>query len=240
MESVEAEGESIDAAIDAALKMLEVTRDRVEIEILASGARGLFGIGSRKAKVRATLRRPLRAETAVPEERPSPPTVAARPPVVDSQVGERARQVLQEIVTLMNVNAEARVQTTADRIGLELSGDSSGVLIGRRGQMLDALEYVLNRIVGRDQAGAPRIVIDSENYRERRREALEELARRMGEQAKKKRKPIALNPMSPRDRRIVHLILQEDPALTTKSAGSGYFRKLIIIPEAAGKVGRGD
>ena len=233
MESIEAEADSIDAAIDAALKTLGVPRDRVEIEILASGSRGLFGIGSRKAKVRATLRSPMREPAAPPAERPT----TTPPP--DDRAAERARQVLREIVTLMNVDATVHVRTTDERIVLDLSGDASGILIGRRGQMLDALEYVLNRIVGRDEGSAVRIVIDSENYRQRRRETLENLARRMAEQAKKKRKPVALNPMSPRDRRIVHLILQEDPLLTTKSAGTGYFRRLIIIPGGAGKVARG-
>jgi spoIIIJ-associated protein len=116
-----------------------------------------------------------------------------------------------------------------------LTGDTSGVLIGRRGQMLDALEYLLNRIAARDEGASARIVVDSENYRMRRRAALEELARRMGEQAKKKRKPVTLNPMSPRDRRIVHMILQEDTSVVTKSSGKGYFRKLIIIPAGMSK-----
>ena len=130
----------------------------------------------------------------------------------------------------MEVPAAVNVRHADGAVLFELTGDSSGVLIGRRGQMLDALEYLLNRVVGRDEGGAPRIIVDSENYRARRRESLEELARRMGEQAKKKRKPVTLNPMSPRDRRIVHLILQEDSSLVTKSSGKGYFRKLIIIP----------
>jgi spoIIIJ-associated protein len=244
MPSVEAEADTIDAAIGVALKMLGVPRERVEIEILANAARGLFGIGGRKAKIRATLRSPVGTELAEPlgGKAATVPHVAEPPAAsaaVDSRTQGRARQVLEEIIGLMHMTAGVDVRTEDDHILLDLTGDSSGMLIGRRGQMLDALEYILNRIVARDEPGATRIVIDSANYRARRREALQSLARRMGEQAKRKRRPVTLNPMSPRDRRVVHLVLQEDPSLTTKSSGKGHFRRLVIIPEGAAKVARG-
>jgi spoIIIJ-associated protein len=244
MDSVEADGNSIDAAIDSALKRLGATRDRVEIEILTNAARGLFGIGGRKARVRATLRSPLDAEHPATPERPArvpvqEPTAPAGVSGADSHIAARAQQILRDIIAHMDVPADVIATEAADHIRLELTGDSSGVLIGRRGQMLDSLEYVLNRAIGRDQGGVKRIVVDSENYRARRHEALEELARRMGEQAKQKRKVVTLNPMSPRDRRIVHMILREDPGLTTRSSGKGYFRRLVIIPAGAGRSARG-
>lgn len=234
MDPVEAEGSSIDEAIENALKMLGVTRDRAGIEILSNAARGLFGIGGRKARVRAALRAPIDAESLL---RPAPPPPAAtrrepaaRPtPPVDSSAAERAAEVLREILKRIDVDASVAVRREEEQDVLELTGDASGVLIGRRGQMLDALEYFLNRAVTRDNS-AGRIVVDSQSYRTRRRQSLEELARRTGEQAKRKRKAIALNPMSPRDRRIIHMILQADASLNTKSSGKGYFRKLIIIP----------
>ena len=245
MDSVEAEGDSIDAAISAALKMLDVTRDRVEIEILSSAARGLFGIGGRKARVRASMRAPFSAEfaatTATIRTEPSAPQAANEPAEAGTgRAADRACQVLEQITTRLGVLAGISVHPAADHIVLELTGDSSGILIGRRGQMLDAMEYIVNRIVGRNEEDAARIVIDSQNYRARRREALEDLARRMADQAKKKGKAVTLNPMSPRDRRIVHLLLQEDPSLTTKSSGKGYFRKLIIIPATARRIARSD
>jgi len=235
MDSVEAEGSNIDEAIDGALRSLGVTRDRVEIEILNNAVRGLFGIGSRKARVRATLRAPIDADHAAPvvaEPRPrTPEPVPSRELTAEDRHGiDRARQVLEAILRHLEVQAEVNVRDVDNDVLFDLTGDASGVLIGRRGQMLDALEYLLNRVAARDEGGSARIVVDSENYRARRREALEELARRMGEQAKRKQKAVTLNPMSPRDRRIVHLILQEDSSLVTKSSGKGYFRKLIIIP----------
>ena len=243
MEPVEAEGNSIDEAIENALAMLGVTRDRVEIEILSNSARGLFGIGGRKARVRAALRAPIDADVLAEAEQPEPlklPPQAASAPPMPAQTGkaiERAAETLQEIVNLMEVPATVDTRQEDDQVVLELKGDSSGILIGRRGQMLDALEYLLNRVVARAGASG-RIVVDSQNYRARRRRSLEDLARRMGEQAKKRRKAIALNPMSPRDRRIVHMVLQEDPSLSTRSSGKGYFRKLIIVPEGAAPGGQ--
>jgi len=236
MDSVEAEGSSIDAAIDSALRMLGTTRDRVEVEILSNAARGLFGIGSRKARIRATLRKPIDADIAAPEPVPA----RAAPAAGSTRAVQHAREVLQDIVNHMGVEATVTASEDDDQISLELTGDTSGILIGRRGQMLDALEYVVNRIVSRDDAGSARISVDSQQYRLRRRESLEELARRMGMQAKRKGKAVTLNPMSPRDRRIVHLVLQDDTALVTKSSGKGYFRKLIIIPAGAVRPRRGD
>jgi spoIIIJ-associated protein len=230
MDSVEAEGSTIDGAIAAALAALATTRDRVEIEILSNAARGLFGIGGRKARIRATLRKPIDADSiaALP--------AAAAPPAGGSV--EHARQVLQDIVRRIGVAAEVAVTNVDGQTVLQLNGDTSGVLIGRRGQMLDALEYLLNRIVTRDGGGVTRFVVDSENYRQRRRQSLEELAQRMAEQAKRRGRPVTLNPMSPRDRRIIHLLLENAPGLTTKSAGKGFYRRLIIIPAGGGKSAR--
>jgi spoIIIJ-associated protein len=246
MNSVEADGSSIDDAIESALYMLGTTRDRVEIQILSNVTRGFFGLGGRKARIRATLRRPLDAEPTPPpagrledEITSAPPAAKARTTErVDGTVVEQARQTLQTILRHLEVDAAVIVKEDDGQTVLELTGDTSGVLIGRRGQMLDALEYILNRIVARDEGSPARLVVDSQNYRTRRREALEELARRMGEQAKRKHRAVTLNPMSPHDRRIVHMILREDPTLTTKSAGKGYFRKLIIIPEGARRPAR--
>jgi spoIIIJ-associated protein len=243
MDPVEAEGNSIDEAIENALKMLGVTRDRVEIEILSNSARGLFGIGGRKARVRAALRAPIDTERLLrQDEEPAPAaqqeeTVSTQPLKQSGTAAEQAAQVLRGILNLMDVPADVGLREEDDHILLEIQGDSSGVLIGRRGQMLDALEYFLNRVVARE-GGATRVVVDSQNYRTRRRQSLEELARRMGEQAKKRRKTVALDPMSPRDRRIVHMVLQEDPSLSTRSSGKGYFRKLIIIPAGQSPSGR--
>jgi spoIIIJ-associated protein len=241
MQSVEAEGDSIDAAIDSALQQLGVGRERVEIDILANAARGVLGFGARKARVRATLRANIEERLAAPEAHPaSPPTVAQKEvdAPADQAMAEQARGILERIVHLVGVDAGVEVRHQDGHLYLDLTRDDSGLLIGRRGQMLDALEYVLNRIVLKDHNEATRIVVDSQGYRERRRVALEEMALRMAEQARKRRRPVPLTPMSPRDRRTIHLALQNDPTLTTKSSGEGFYRQVVIIPKSSGRRGR--
>ncbi len=248
MKSVEMEAASVDAAVDRALSALEVSRSQVEVQVLATASRGLFGIGSRMARVRVTVATPVTEPPAA-----MPPPVGSGADAHDSDGGrpersrvdarartspgddgsERAAQVLREIVQRIGVAADVSVRSEGDHVVLDLSGDTSGVLIGRRGQMLDALEYIVNRIVARDDEAATRFVVDSQHYRARRQAGLEELARRMAEQAKAMVRAVTLNPMSPRDRRTVHLVLRDDAALTTKSVGKGYFRRLVIIPQGA-------
>ncbi|HVM98121.1 MAG TPA: RNA-binding cell elongation regulator Jag/EloR, partial [Candidatus Acidoferrales bacterium] len=248
--------DSIDAAIDNALRQLGTTRDRVEVEILSNASRGLLGIGGRKARVRASLRKSLLAESHADDSQvaggnePDRGSGSAVSPVqsqprrvetaatselsaADREIAERARASLIEIVKHVGIDADVEIRSEEGQILLVLTGDTSGMLIGRRGQMLDALEYILNRIALKDHSEATRITIDSENYRARRRDSLEQTAHRMADQAKKRRKAVTLNPMSPRDRRIIHLALQNDPELTTKSSGEGYYRKLVIIPKGA-------
>ena len=147
---------------------------------------------------------------------------------------ERAAALMREVIQHLGVTAVVTLTRTDDgEFLLDLSGDASGILIGRRGQMLDALEYLMNRVVAHDGGESARIIVDVENYRARRREALESMARRSALEAKEKQKPITLNPMNPRDRRIVHMALQDDPSLVTRSAGVGYLRKLVVMPAGA-------
>lgn len=266
MDQVEVEGNSIDEAIDRALRQLGVERARAEVEILSDATRGLFGLGGRKAKVRATVRAPLcvdpppvpRPDDASPARRrpqraqvaPARTTAFATKPSVPRAVPQaspttthvasdasldQAKTALCEIVRRMGV--EVTVETLQDEEGIRLSltGDSGGILIGRRGQTLDAIEYVINRIATHGDDHSERIIVDSENYRLRRRQSLEELAQRMAEQARRQGKAVTLNPMSPRDRRVVHLALQSDPSLVTRSSGTGFYRKLLIVPAGAGR-----
>jgi spoIIIJ-associated protein len=145
--------------------------------------------------------------------------------------GEKAAEILKEILRLMDMAASVVLEQRPNEFVLMLTGKDGGALIGRNGQTLDALEYVLNRIVTRSEEAEAHIALDAEGYRERRRKNLENLALRLGERAKRRKKPVALSPLSPRDRRVIHLTLEGDPLVTTKSMGRGYFRRLYIVPE---------
>ena len=131
----------------------------------------------------------------------------------------------------MNEKSEIR-RGEGDResLELEIKGDGSGILIGRHGQTLDALEYLLNRIVARRIKDAMPILLDTESYRARRRQQLHRMALSMGERAKREHEAMKLDPMPPRDRRIVHLALKDDPMITTRSAGEGFLRSVEIVP----------
>ncbi|MGH7816099.1 MAG: Jag N-terminal domain-containing protein, partial [Candidatus Binatia bacterium] len=194
MDFVETEGDTIDAAIDSALKQLGVGRDKVTVDIISEGRRGILGFGAQKAKVRAALRKKTgdidKAEvsaapivSAAADEAP-----AAQPAVaVDySAVTEKAKFTLGEILHRMGVAATVEEKTAASgaEILLEIKADDSGLLIGRKGQTLEALQYLIGRIAGERQGSeGPHIVVDIENYRERRRKSLEDMALRLGEKA---------------------------------------------------------
>jgi len=247
MRSVETEGGSIDEAIDRALAALRVARDQVEIEILENAARGLFGLGSRRAKVRASVRPPL-ASAIEGAGQPLSPEVSRETPAHQSRSREaaaaRAREVLE--ILLKHLVESPRVEEVrdgdqGDTIRFVLSGGDSGIMIGRRGQTLDALEHLVGRIVSRDESElGVRIALDVEGYRQRRQESLEDLARRLAGKARATGRPVTLSPMSPRDRRIVHLTLDPEPGVSTTSEGDGLYRRVVILPSQGAGFRRGD
>lgn len=232
MDHVEAEGETIDEAIENALKTLGEARERVTVEILTDWKRGILGIGASKARVRVSLRRALDLDVEAREEKQPPVDRTTNERV--SAVEERGRDILAEILRLMGVQATIEIKTgeTGEEIVFNIRGENGGLLIGRRGQTLEALQYILTRAVGeRHGTEGPQLIVDTENYHERRKKTLEDMALRLGEEAKRKRKTVSIDSLSARERRIIHLTLEDDPWLTTKSLGKGAYRRLLIIPE---------
>jgi spoIIIJ-associated protein len=236
MDFVETEGDTIDAAIDNALKLLGVGRDKITVDIIAEGRKGILGFGSQKARVRAELRKsPLeRIETKITAE---PKPAAAEAPAIGvdhAALAAKGEAALREILHLMGIKATVTqtVSANGDETILEIRTEDSGLLIGRKGQTLEALQYLVTRIAGERLASeGPHIVIDVEKYRERRRRTLEDMALRLGEKAKRQRKAVTVDALSAADRRVIHAALQDDPWLSTKSLGQGSYRRLLIIPE---------
>jgi spoIIIJ-associated protein len=219
-------------AIENALKILGVERDRVTVDILTEGSRGILGLGAKKARIRAALRKALDIEKEGTEDISHRPEATISPEQI-AAAGERGKTVLIEILKRMGMGASIAVKPgdVGGEIVLEIQGDSGGLLIGRRGQTLEALQYLLTRMVGERQGReGPQFIVDTENYRERRRKTLEDMALRMGEKAKRQRKAVSIDALSAADRRVIHLALQDDPWLTTKSLGRGAYRRLLIIP----------
>ncbi len=142
-----------------------------------------------------------------------------------------AMAILKQILEQMGEPTDVRqIEVDADTVEIEIKGDGSGILIGRHGQTLDALEYIVNRILARRIKDAAPISLETESYRARRRQQLHRMALSMGEKAKREHKPVRLEPMPPRDRRVVHLALKDDPMITTRSAGDGTMRSIEIVP----------
>jgi spoIIIJ-associated protein len=222
--SVEATGETVGEAKWSALRELEqlapgVDRDAVRFQVLSEGERGLLGVGYAPARVLASVERPASTE---PSE-----------PVASDDEGEAgvARALLERSLAALGVPGTVSISEGGDAVVATVSGHDLGVLIGRHGQMIDALQYLANaiahRAVGEERR---RIVIDAAGYRARRTATLESLARRSAEQASATGRPVELEPMSSVERRIVHEALKDDPEVETESEGSEPHRYVVVLP----------
>jgi len=246
MESVEVSAKSVDEAIDIALEELGLRRQQVEIEILSPGKAGLLGIGGEPARVRVTAleegtARPMAEPGMEPEERAGvEPQGHAEVEIKDLRSPEvdLAMECLTELLKLMEIDCEITLrapETPGDGLGrasavLDVDGDDLGLLIGRRGTTLAALQYVVNVMVNRKIGGRVLVNIDAEHYKRRREETLLGLARRMADRVRQTSRSLTLEPMPAAERRIVHLALIEDDQVTTGSVGEGESRKVVIYP----------
>lgn len=201
---LEASGRTVGEAIEQGLASLGLDRSRVEIDILDEGSRGILGLGGREARVRLTVR----SGTA-------------------GTVGAVAR----ELLSLMGVSAEVSAEEGPESIRVNLEGADVGPLIGKHGQTLGALETLLGLMVGRKSGTPVRVELDAEGYRERRQASLEDLARRTAERAARQGREVALIPMGSRDRRIIHMVLQDHPQVSTVSRGERDMRRVVIVPK---------
>jgi len=147
---------------------------------------------------------------------------------------EAAAKVLREILERMGIEAEVSAFDDGERVILDAHGPESGLVIGKKGATLDALQYLINRIVSKKPNDGPGVVVDAEGYRGRREDALGDLARRLAEKAVKTGRPVPVEPMNPHDRRIIHVALAEHEGVTTESDGEGLFRRVVIFPKARG------
>lgn len=216
MITYEFEGKSTEEAIEKASRELNVPVEDLSVEIIEPGSAGIFGlVGIKKTKIRVTIK----------DDEPS------IEPSGDLEMLDLARESLERILSLIPVDTKVRAEQLNGKIALTIDGETSGILIGRKGKTLDAIQYLVNKIVNKKTDKKARIIIDSENYRKRRTETLSNLAHRLGEKAKKTNKSVTTNPLNPHDRRIVHLALKKDNMLDTRSRGDGLLKKVIIIPK---------
>jgi spoIIIJ-associated protein len=213
MKIYEFEGDSTEEAIEKASRELNLPIEDLDIDIIEPGSAGIFGlVGTKKTKIRVNVRDDEEG-------------------IDDTKGFETAKQILEGILALIPVETSISGKQSDGKIFLNIEGDSSGILIGRKGKTLDALQYIVNMAVNKTSEKKIRVEIDSENYRQKRVESLTQLALKIGDKAKKFKKPFTTSPLNPNERRIVHLALKGDEKLETKSKGEGILKKVIIKPK---------
>ena len=144
---------------------------------------------------------------------------------------ELAAKVLREMLELMGIDAEVSAFDDGERIILDAHGSESGLVIGKKGATLDALQYMVNRVVFRKPGESPGVIVDAEGYRGRREDSLTDMARRLAEKAVRSGRPVPVEPMNAHDRRIVHMALADHPDVSTESEGEGMARRVVIFPK---------
>lgn len=254
---IEVRGTDVEKAIESGLQKLGVGRSDVIIDVIDEGSRGLLGIGSRDAVVRlvslsapepTTMPKPA-AKTAAPPPKPKKkekesavPTTANGSDVdvqdVDPEEGKIAIDVITTLLAKMHVEANltASISEPDDLTGrcvnvIDIEGDDLGVLIGPRGETLNAVQYLARLMVGNQLQKRATFVVDVEGYRQRRQQALARLAERMAKKVISRRRPVSLEPMPPHERRIIHMTLRDNDEVYTQSSGEGKRRKVRILPK---------
>ena len=195
-------GKTVDDAVEAALAELGVGKDDVEITVLTEGNKGLFGLGSKEAEVKVT--------------------------VIEKSSEEIARDFLNTVLEGIGLEASVDISTDEERMNIEISGESMGVIIGRRGETLSALQYLTSLVVNKDSEKYIKVVVDAENYRAKRQKTLEQLANRLAAKVIKTKKHVRLEPMNPYERKVIHATLQQNPHITTRSEGEEPYRRVVI------------
>lgn len=205
MKSLIMTGKTVDAAVEKALLELGASLEEAEIEVIEDANKGIFGLGAKEAKVKVS----------VPEKGSA----------------EKAKNFVTMLMDKMGMDAVVEMTKTENGVSLDIKGENMGLIIGRRGDTLDAISYLTTLVANKGEAEHTRVVIDTENYREKRKGTLESLARRMAGSAVRQRRSVTLDPMNPYERRIVHEALQGNDRITTYSVGDDPYRKVVIAPK---------
>ena len=203
MEYTKFSAKTVNDAITEACKALGVTSDKLDYKVVEEGSNGFLGIGAKDAVIEAAVK---------------------------NSVSDIASDFLKDVFAAMNMTVVVDVKYNADdnEMNIDLSGDDMGVLIGKRGQTLDSLQYLVSLVVNKGNEDYIRVKVDTENYRERRKSTLENLAKNMAYKVKRTRRPLHLEPMNPDERRIIHSALQNDKFVTTHSEGEEPYRHVVI------------
>ena len=204
MEYIEVTAKTVNDAITEACQKLVVTSDKLDYIVVEEGSSGFLGIGSKPAGIKARVK--------------------------CSSIPERAKEFLNEVFNAMNmvVTLDVKYDEENKNLNIDLSGDEMGILIGKRGQTLDSLQYLVSLVVNKGSEEYIRVKVDTEDYRKRRKETLENLAKNIAYKVKRTKRSVSLEPMNPYERRVIHSALQNDRYVTTHSEGEEPFRRVVV------------
>lgn len=245
---IEVQAKTVEEAVRLALAQLNRRDDQVQVEVLREPTGGIFGFGAEDAVVRVTALEAAEAgDEGDDEDEEYEDDLEADEAAPESDLDELAtvaRETLEELLGTMGIAARVSVRdrrllyladddppTTA----LDVNGRNLGVLIGRKGETLAALQYIVNLMVNKQMGEWTRVLIDVESYRRRREESLEGLAQRIAYRVAQSRRAVTLEPMPPNERRVIHMVLRDNPDVATESSGEGEARKVTIMPRAVGR-----
>ena len=204
MEFIEVSAKTLSDAITEACQKLTVTSDKLDYELVYVGSAGFLGLGSKPAVIKARVK---------------------------SSVEDTAKDFLKNVFEAMDLTVvvDVKYDEIDNYMEIDLSGDEMGVLIGKRGQTLDSLQYLVSLVINKNVENFIRVKVDTENYRQRRKETLENLAKNISYKVKRTKRPVSLEPMNPYERRIIHSALQNDRYVTTHSEGDEPFRHVVVV-----------
>lgn len=245
--SLEFEGKDIEQAVKNACDALNIPKEKLKHDVISYGSTGIFGlVGAKKAKIR--VKDPDKAPESLREIKPE--TVGKKQPnnigdgdkplteapvstvttLDDFKPVDFGRDVLQHIIDCITTDTTISIERDEDRILLRVKGNDPALLIGKHGQTLEAIQYLVEKIINKNSEQRIRIQVDVDGYLENRQASLQKLVGRLAKKAKKTGKPVTIGQMNAYDRRIVHLALKDDSGVRTKSIGNGYIKKLMIFP----------
>lgn len=206
MEYIEVSAKNVEDAITEACQQLGATSDQIDYEVIESGSSGFLGIGGKNAVIRVRKK---------------------------FSIEDNVREFLDAVFSAMQMEVELLIQVNEDErsIDIELKGADMGILIGKRGQTLDSLQYLTSLAINKNLENYYKVKIDTEDYRKRRKETLENLAKNIAYKVKRTRRPVNLEPMNPFERRIIHSTLQNDKYVTTHSEGEEPYRHVVVAPK---------
>ena len=229
MEYREFSGKTVDDAITEACQSLMVTSDKLDYEVIEKGSSGFLGIGTKLAIIKARVKDDSEVKEVNISSDTKEEVKESTENIAESvKPANDPKEFLDKVFKAMNMEVNVKVEQIGNDVNVELSGEEMGVLIGKRGQTLDSLQYLTSLVVNKGNNDYIRVKVDTENYRKRRKDTLENLAKNLAYKVKRTKRPVTLEPMNPYERRVIHSVLQNDKYVSTHSEGDEPFRRVVI------------